>query len=157
MADETMRTTLDPAIDGALERFERAEAELEETDERRRQLADQAARAAADLEAVLGESIAKVVATRDRLEEELAVVQDHLGRLESMRARSAGGTTSAASAASTASTVQVEHTIEVEHTIDVASEDEDDEPAVDQWDQLLRSRDDDTAVHLVSEDLSTDR
>ena len=151
MADETMRTTLDPAIDGALERFERAEAELEETEERRRRLADEAASAAADLESVLGESIAKAIATRDRLEDELAVVTDHLTRLESMRARSSGDAIGAASR------VQIEHTIGVEHTIDVASADGSAEPAVDQWDQLLRSRDDDAPVHLVSEDLSTDR
>jgi len=132
MADETMRTTVDPALDGALERFERAEAELGETDARRQRLADEAARAASELESVLGESIAKAIATRDRLEDELAVVTDHIDRLETMRARSAK--TSSATTVRTAAG-----------------------GAEDQWDRLLRSRDDDEPIHLVSEDLSTDR
>ena len=132
MADETMRTTVDPALDGALERFERAEAELGETDARRQRLADEAARAASELESVLGESIAKAIATRDRLEDELAVVTDHINRLETMRARSSK--TSCAPTVRTATG-----------------------GAEDQWDQLLRSRDDDQPIHLVSEDLSTDR
>jgi hypothetical protein len=132
MADETIRTTVDPALDGALERFERAEAELEETDARRQRLADEAARAASELESVLGESIDKAISTRDRLEDELAVVTDHISRLEAMRARS--------ERTSGAPTVQ---------TVGAGAE--------DQWDRLLRSRDEDEPIHLVSEDLSTDR
>ena len=90
MADDIVNHRSDPLLDGALERFERAEAELEETDERRRRLADEAARAAAELESTLDEAIRKSIGERDRLEEELAVVADHISRLESIRARSAG-------------------------------------------------------------------
>jgi len=88
MADENLRDGADPALDGALDRFERIESELEETEERRRKLTEKAARAASELESVLNESIGKAIATRDRLEEELAVVIDHISRLEAVRSRS---------------------------------------------------------------------
>ena len=93
MADENLRDGADPALDGALDRFERIESELEETEERRRKLTEEAARAASELESVLNESIGKAIATRDRLEEELAVVIDHISRLEAVRSRSSRTTT----------------------------------------------------------------
>jgi len=40
MADDTMHHSGDPALSDALQRFERAEAELEETEERRRHPAE---------------------------------------------------------------------------------------------------------------------
>jgi hypothetical protein len=93
MADEHRRDDVDPALGGALDRFERIESELEETEERRRKLAAKAARAAAELESVLNESIGKSIATRDRLEEKLAAVIDHISRLEAVRSRSSRATT----------------------------------------------------------------
>jgi DNA repair exonuclease SbcCD ATPase subunit len=92
MADENLRDGADPALDGALDRFERIESELEETEERRRKLTEKAARAASELESVLNESIGKAIATRDRLEEELAAVIDHISRLEAVRSRSSRAT-----------------------------------------------------------------
>jgi hypothetical protein len=94
MADQNLRDGADPALDGALDRFERIESELEETEERRRKLAEKAARAASELESVLNESIGKAIATRDRLEEELAAVVDHISRLEAVRFRSSRATSS---------------------------------------------------------------
>ena len=93
MADEKLHDGADPALDGALDRFERIESELEETEERRRKLTEKAARAASELESVLNESIGKAIATRDRLEEELAAVIDHISRLEAVRSRSSRTTT----------------------------------------------------------------
>jgi hypothetical protein len=93
MSQVTLRGGVDPTLDGALDRFERVESELEEAEERRRMLADEAARAASELESVLNESIGKAIATRDRLEEELAVVIDHISRLEAVRSRSSRTTT----------------------------------------------------------------
>ena len=92
MADENLRDGADATLDGALDRFERIESELEETEERRRELTAKAARAASELEAVLDESIGKAIATRDRLEDELAVVVDHISRLEAVRSRSSRAT-----------------------------------------------------------------
>lgn len=89
MADDILREG-DAALDGALGRFERAEAELDETEERRRRLVEEAAVAAAELERITAASISTAIATRDRLEEELAIVVDHITRLEAIRARSAG-------------------------------------------------------------------
>ena len=88
MAEDTWQHRTDPVFDGALERFERAEAELEQTEERRRRLADEAARAAAELESTLDQAIRSALGERDRLEDELAAVLDHIARLESIRARS---------------------------------------------------------------------
>lgn len=50
---------------------------------------DEAARAAAELDSTLDQSIRKSFAERDRLEEELAASIDHNARFESVRARSA--------------------------------------------------------------------
>ncbi len=89
MSDDTLRHA-DPDLDGAIERFERAESELEEHEERRRRLAEEADRAASELEATLEQGIRNAIEQRDRLEEELAAVLDHLARLEAIRARSGG-------------------------------------------------------------------
>jgi hypothetical protein len=87
MADDSGLGPADPTVDDAVRRFERAETALEETEDRRRAAIDEARRAASDLERVLDGSIAAAVAERDRLEDELAAVLDHLARLESMRGR----------------------------------------------------------------------
>lgn len=88
MGDDSWQYRADTMFDGALERFERAEAELEETEERRRRLAEEAARAAAELESTVDQAIRSSLVERDRLEGELAAVLDHIARLESIRARS---------------------------------------------------------------------
>jgi hypothetical protein len=99
MGDDTWKQRADPVFDGALERFERAEAELEETEERRRRLAEEAARAAAELESTVDQAIRSSLAERDRLEDELAAVLDHIARLESIRARSSNRGTNVTAAA----------------------------------------------------------
>ena len=130
MAEDTVGTT-DPLLDGALERFERAEAELEETEERRRRLSDEASRAASELRAVLDSSIEKAIARRDQLEEELAVVLDHIARLEAMRNRSSG---------TPETTVETPEIHRAESTVDLA---DDDGAAAyaGRWDDLTKSRD----------------
>jgi hypothetical protein len=54
---------------------------------------EEAARAAAELESTLDRAIRSSIAQRDRLEDELAAVTDHIARLESIRARSSGRNT----------------------------------------------------------------
>jgi chromosome segregation ATPase len=136
MADENLRDGADPALDGALDRFERIESELEETEERRRELAAKAARAAAELESVLSQSIGKAVATRDQLEEELAAVVDHISRLEAVRSRSSRATTAP---------------VEVEDggdTLTPASAPDDEkagEAYEEQWYELMKSRENDSS------------
>jgi len=143
MADDIVNHRSDPLLDGALERFERAEAELEETDERRRRLADEAARAAAELESTLDEAIRKSIGERDRLEEELAVVADHISRLESIRARSAGRNTRV-----TVTAAPQLSDLGEEGSFAVGERAETDESAdyVSRWSELTKSRDGDTAL-----------
>jgi septal ring factor EnvC (AmiA/AmiB activator) len=136
MADDTLRQDGDPLLDGALARFERAEAELEETEERRRRLADEAARAAAELESTLDQAIRTSLAERDRLEDELAAVLDHIARLEAIRTRSSGRD----DVVVTTSRAHGE-----DHEIQIASDEtaEDSVSLPDQhWRDLIRSRED---------------
>jgi DNA repair exonuclease SbcCD ATPase subunit len=130
MADENLRDGADPVLDGALDRFERIESELEETEERRRKLTEKAARAASELESVLNESIGKAIATRDRLEDELAVVVDHISRLEAVRARSSRTTTPDA--------------VEVHRDPTNPGVEPGGEAYEEQWHELMKSRDGDS-------------
>ncbi|HWC71955.1 MAG TPA: hypothetical protein VG993_12400 [Actinomycetota bacterium] len=139
MADDTLRR--DTALDGALERFERAEAELEETEERRRRLAEEAARAASELETTLEHGIRTALEERDRLEGELAAVLDHIARLEAMRARSSGRVADGASTAEPAPTIDLDR----EAPPPSSTGDGGTEAYEDKWYELMRSRDDDTA------------
>ncbi len=136
MADDTMHHPGDLTLHDALERLERAEAELEQTEEHRRRLADEATRAASELESVLGDSIGKAISKRDRLEEELAAVLDHIARLEAIRARSTGEAASVA--------VRSGSTAPIVHTDDEAPEDDGQRGSAheDQWHELMKSRDD---------------
>lgn len=140
MADDIVHHRSDPLLDGALERFERAEAELEETEERRRRLADEAARAAAELESTLDQAIRKSIDDRDRLEEELAAVVDHITRLESIRARSGGRNT-----AVTVTAVPRLSEERDEDTLEASEGSEAKEAYEGQWYELMKSRDGDTA------------
>ena len=134
MADDTLRHEGDPLLDGALARFERAEAELEETEERRRRLADEAARAAAELESTLGQAIDTSLAERDRLEDELAAVLDHIARLEAIRTRSSSRGGDVIVSAGPA---------DADHDIHIATEGEDPVALPDKhWRDLIRSRED---------------
>ena len=143
MADDTMHHSGDPVLSDALQRFERAEAELEETEERRRRLADEAAKAAAELDSTLDHAIRKSIDERDRLEEELTVVADHISRLESIRARSAGRN----GRVTVTAAPQVSDLGE-EGSFAVAAGAETDESAdyVSRWSELTKSRDGDTAL-----------
>jgi septal ring factor EnvC (AmiA/AmiB activator) len=143
MSDDTMHHSGDPALSDALQRFERAEAELEETEERRRRLADEAAKAAAELDSTLDHAIRKSIDERDRLEEELAVVADHISRLESIRARSAGRNGRVTVTAAPQLSEMGE-----ESSFAVAEGAETDESAdyVSRWSELTKSRDGDTAL-----------
>jgi len=140
MADDIVHHRSDPLLDGALERFERAEAELEETEERRRRLADEAARAAAELDSTLDQAIRKSIDDRDRLEDELAAVVDHITRLEAIRTRSAGRNTAVTvTAVPRASEDRGEDTLE-------GSEDSEPKDAYEeQWYDLMKSRDGNSA------------
>jgi septal ring factor EnvC (AmiA/AmiB activator) len=139
MADHIERID-DQALDGALGPFERAEAELEETEQRRRQLAEEAARAASELESTLAESIRASVEKRDRLEEELALVIDHISRLEAMRAKSAGRRALGAETSPAASF------LDLDRTADAAERDGDDGPHEERWSELTNLADDDSAL-----------
>lgn len=139
MADHIERID-DQALDGALGRFERAEAELEETEQRRRQLADEAARAASELETTLAESIRASLEKRDRLEEELALVLDHISRLEAMRAKSAGRRAAGADQSASAGF------LDLDRTADASERDGDDGPHEERWSELTNLRDDDSAL-----------
>jgi septal ring factor EnvC (AmiA/AmiB activator) len=143
MSDDTMHHSGDPALSDALQRFERAEAELEETEERRRRLADEAAKAAAGLDSTLDHAIRKSIDERDRLEEELAVVADHISRLESIRARSAGR-----NARVTVTAAPQLSDLSEEGSFAVAEGAETDESAdyVSRWSELTKSRDGDSAL-----------
>lgn len=135
------RQRVDPAFDGALERFERAEAELEETEDRRRRLADEAARAAAELESTIDQAIRSSLLERDRLEEELAAVLDHIARLESIRARSSGRDRNADGAAAIGSADEAD----AEAEANVSSQEADRPGGVasaEQLYELIRSRED---------------
>ena len=136
MADDIVNHRSDPLLDGALERFERAEAELVETEERRRRLADDAARAAAELESTLDEAIRKSIDERDRLEEELAAVVDHIARLESIRARSAGRNGRVTVTAAPQLSDLGEADAETDEQVDYVS----------RWSELTKSRDGDSAL-----------
>jgi chromosome segregation ATPase len=143
MADDTLRHA-DPDLDGAIERFERAETELEEHEERRRRLAEEANRAASELEATLEHGIRNAIEQRDRLEEELAAVLDHLARLEAIRARSGGRR----DAVEPARTVDLEAApsepavSEAAASESPATEAEATEAYEDKWYELMKSRDD---------------
>jgi chromosome segregation ATPase len=139
MADDTL-IRADAALDGALERFERAEAELEETEARRLRLADEAARAASELEATLEQGIRTALEERDRLEEELAAVVDHITRLETIRTRSSGRADPSAAPESAP-------TIDLDREAPEPSGTSDEQTAAyeDKWYELMKSRDDDTA------------
>lgn len=143
MADHIERLD-DQALDGALGRFERAEAELEKTEQRRRQLADEAARAASELETTLAESIRASLEKRDRLEEELALVVDHISRLETMRATSASRRAAGADQSASASFLDLDRS-----TGGAKSHGEDDpqgDPHQERWSELTKLRDDDSAL-----------
>jgi hypothetical protein len=133
MADENLRDGADPALDGALDRFERIESELEETEERRRKLAAKAASAASELESVLNESIGKAIATRDRLEEELAAVVDHISRLEAVRSRSSRATPAPISLETAGDTPALE-----------PAGDKPGDAYEEQWYELMKSRENDS-------------
>ena len=137
MADDTLRTTADPTLDGALERFERAEAELEETEERRKRLSDEAARAAAELESTLDQAIRKAIDERDRLEEELAAVVDHIAKLEAIRTRSGKRNSAVTLTAVPKDTEDGDGSEGTEGATKDAYE--------DQWYELMKSRGDDAA------------
>jgi hypothetical protein len=135
MADEKLRDGADPALNGALDRFERIEVELEETEERRRELTEKAARAASELESVLNESIGKAIARRDQLEEELAAVIDHISRLEAVRSRSSRATPAPISLETGGD------------TLTPALEPDGDKPGdayEEQWYELMKSRENDS-------------
>jgi hypothetical protein len=137
MADDTLRHA-DPELDGAIKRFERAESELEEHEERRRRLADEADRAAFELEATLDQGIRNAIEQRDRIEEELAAVLDHLARLEAIRARSSGRATVAADPAPPVD-------LEAASSEPSSTDGEGAEAYEDKWYELMKSRDDDSA------------
>jgi len=143
MADDTMHHSGDPALTDALQRFERAEAELEETEERRRRLADEAARAAAELDSTLDQAIRKSIDERDRLEEELAVVTDHIGRLESIRARSAGRN---GRVTVTAAPQLGDLTEEGSFAVGEGAETDESTDYVSRWSELTKSRDGDSSA-----------
>jgi len=132
MAKDSLLTNDESVIDGALERFERAEAELGEVEERRKHAVDEAARAAAELDSVVNESVQKAIVRRDQLEEELAAVVDHIARLEAMRSRPAAQ----------ASTLDAPVTGPVAQGDEVEQGSADDDAAAyeDSWYEQLKSR-----------------
>ena len=139
MAEDTVPTS-DVALDGALERLEQAEADLEAVENLRRHAADEAERAATELGAVLHGAIERAIARRDALEDELAAVLDHIARLEAMRARSL--------ASGAPQRIDIPHASTDEPN---ASNDDRGDPGEvakyeDQWQQLMRSREEDSAL-----------
>jgi len=138
MADDTLRHA-DAELDGAIQRFERAESELEENEERRRRLAEEAERAASELEATLDQGIRNAIEKRDRIEEELAAVLDHLARLEAIRARSSGRT--ADGAAEPAPPVDLEAAASEPSSTGEGGA----EAYEDKWYEMMKSRDKDSA------------
>ncbi|HET9310856.1 MAG TPA: hypothetical protein VFP41_06490 [Actinomycetota bacterium] len=138
MADDTLRHA-DAELDGAIQRFERAESELEENEERRRRLAEEAERAASELEATLDHGIRNAIEKRDRIEEELAAVLDHLARLEAIRARSSGR--AGRGAAEPAPPVELEAAASEPSSTGEGGA----EAYEDKWYEMMKSRDKDSA------------